>query len=126
VRNSIVTAPPRPQTAPKPLPPILDPRQEPEGPEDEKSKERRKRRQGLRPGQLDMGTASLLHRQKELSSRRCYLQNFWYAAGEHFKLLPPLPLCFNVVLPVDCSTLLLPRQTFWPAALPAELLNWSE
>lgn len=81
VRNSIVTAPPRPQTAPKPQPPILDPRQEPEGPDDGKSGSSRKRRQGLRPGQLDLGTAGLLHRQKELSSRRCYLSNFWYAVG---------------------------------------------
>lgn len=82
--NSIVTAPPKPKRPVRPLPPILDPSQEPEGevgqPGDSLAKKRAT--QGLRPGQMDAVTQALMNRQKELSNRRAYLRNFWYAAGE--------------------------------------------
>lgn len=79
-----MTAPPKPKKPIRPLPPILDPSQEPEGqvakPGD--SLEKRRAAQGLRPGQMDAVTQGLMNRQKELSSRRAYLRNFWYAAGK--------------------------------------------
>ncbi len=31
---------------------------------------------------LDSGSSQWAHRQKELLSRRLYMKNFWYAAGE--------------------------------------------
>ena len=36
----------------------------------------------LAPGELDSGSSQWAHRQKELLSRRLYMKNFWYAAGE--------------------------------------------
>ena len=36
----------------------------------------------LAPGELDTGVNQWAHRQKELLSRRLYLKDFWYAAGE--------------------------------------------
>ena len=44
--------------------------------------QRRRAELGLRPGQLETSAAELLHRAKELSGRRSYLTNFWYAVGE--------------------------------------------
>ena len=39
-------------------------------------------RKGLRPGQLDPDVGGeLAHRMRELTGRRSYLRNFWYAAG---------------------------------------------
>lgn len=38
-------------------------------------------RRGLKPGQLDPETADFAHRLRELTGRRSYLRNFWYAAG---------------------------------------------
>ena len=38
-------------------------------------------KRGLKPGQLDPETAEFAHRARELSGRRSYLKNFWYAAG---------------------------------------------
>lgn len=88
---------------PKHTPPFLDPNQEPEGPEEHERQgegeaagkgrlrqlQEKRAKAGLLPGQLDTTTAEILHRQKELKSRRMYLQNFWYAAGA--SLRPPKP-----------------------------------
>ncbi len=41
----------------------------------------KRERMGLRPGQLDPQTAEIGHRMRELSGRKAYLRNFWYAAG---------------------------------------------
>ena len=74
------------------LPPFPDPRenpnQEPEGPVAPPCEpigsplQKRRAEAGLRPGQLDLSAAEILNREKELSERRSYLQNFWYAAGK--------------------------------------------
>lgn len=102
----VAPKPGRVGTPGKTPPPLSDPRQEPEGPEEEPSGkeellgeeepqqpprrlQERRAQVKLKPGQLETGTAEFLHRQKELSSRRCYLRNFWYAAGEAALLVIP-------------------------------------
>ena len=103
--SSVVTAPPKPKKPLRPLPPILDPSQEPEGetakPGD--SLEKRRAAQGLRPGQLDVVTQGLMNRQKELSNRRAYLRNFWYAAGKSLPVLSK-PFIVSVKDSVDAES----------------------
>ncbi|KAK9837299.1 hypothetical protein WJX81_004912 [Elliptochloris bilobata] len=84
-RSATVVAPPKPEApaeAPEAAPPAPQPERigarPPAGPSalvDQRVK------RGLKPGQLDPETADFAHRMRELTGRRSYLLNFWYAAG---------------------------------------------
>ena len=60
---------------------------------------------GLRPGQLDPQTAEIGHRMRELSGRKAYLRNFWYAAGGYtcfqtsLKALQCCAICLAALYP---------------------------
>ena len=94
VRSSIVPwAPTRPRTAPPaPEPPAPTPqppkkqdpsREDPTQPAEPLTGLADARaRKGLAPGQWDVDSSVLARRKTDLTQRKAFLRNFWYAAGE--------------------------------------------
>ncbi|KAK9824593.1 hypothetical protein WJX72_011558 [[Myrmecia] bisecta] len=91
VESSIVAAPPslapsKPRTLPKapkpsPAPQPPPPQEDSQVTDVTQSLQKERQKKGLKPGQWDPDSSMLAHRMKELTGRRSYLKNFWYAAA---------------------------------------------